>query len=73
MTGPNADRRVAAEIAGDLVANWRRVFVDLFVLTAWVLALAGLFLSTGWPRWAFYTALLLGVVGYTRSTRILRD
>ena len=32
------------------------------ILTLWTVGLALLFLAMGWPRWAFYTTLLVGVV-----------
>ncbi|MCU4972449.1 hypothetical protein OB955_06820 [Halobacteria archaeon AArc-m2/3/4] len=48
---------------------WRRVITDLVVVGLWVVVLTLLFLSTGWPRWLYYTLLLVGVVSYTQFTR----
>ncbi|WP_246999580.1 hypothetical protein [Halosolutus gelatinilyticus] len=45
-----------------------RLLVDLFVVTLWVVFLTLLFLTAGWPRWAFYVALLFGVGGYVLIT-----
>lgn len=51
---------------------WRRLWVlfrDGIAIGGWVLVLTLLFLATGWPRWTFYTLLLLGVVVYVRATK----
>nr|WP_049920091.1 hypothetical protein [Halobiforma nitratireducens] len=45
-----------------------RVLADLLILSLWVLALTLAFLAFGWPRWAFYGALLLGVGVYVSIT-----
>ncbi|TYL40545.1 hypothetical protein CV102_02965 [Natronococcus pandeyae] len=45
-----------------------RIIVDALVIGLWVLFLTLLFLSTGWPRWAFYLSLLLGVGLYVQFT-----
>ncbi|MFD1563983.1 hypothetical protein ACFR99_10525 [Haloarchaeobius amylolyticus] len=45
-----------------------RLLADLLVVSLWVLFLTLLFLATGWPRWAFYGALLLGVGVYVSVT-----
>lgn len=34
----------------------------LLVVTGWVAGLALVFLATGWPRWAFYAAVVLGTL-----------
>lgn len=34
----------------------------LALVTLWTVGLALLFLATAWPRWAFYAALLVGVL-----------
>lgn len=45
-----------------------RLFGDAAILGLGVILLALLFLSTGWPRWAFYVHLVLGVVLYVVLT-----
>jgi len=45
-----------------------RLLGDLLVISLWVLFLTLLFLELGWPRWAFYGALLLGVSVYVSIT-----
>ncbi|APW99776.1 hypothetical protein CHINAEXTREME_19260 [Halobiforma lacisalsi AJ5] len=45
-----------------------RVLADLLILSLWVLALTLAFLAFGWPRWAFYGTLLLGVGVYVSIT-----
>ncbi|ELZ25411.1 hypothetical protein [Natrinema limicola] len=45
-----------------------RVLGDVLVISLWVLFLTVLFLELGWPRWAFYGALLLGVGVYVSIT-----
>ena len=32
--------------------------------TLWVFGLTLAFLTTGWPRWAFYASLVVGVVSF---------
>ncbi|MFW5973941.1 MAG: hypothetical protein ACOCPZ_00995 [Natrialbaceae archaeon] len=45
--------------------GWLRGRVlDALVVTGWTLGLALLFLETGWPRWAFYAAVLGGAVWF---------
>ena len=46
-----------------------RLLADLLVVSLWVLVLALLFLETGWPRWAFYGLLLVGIGSYVSVTR----
>ncbi|MCU4925230.1 hypothetical protein OB905_04415 [Halobacteria archaeon AArc-dxtr1] len=45
-----------------------RLLLDAAILGLWVLLLALLFLSTGWPGWAFYALLLFGVGLYVSLT-----
>lgn len=45
-----------------------RIAADLVGIGLWVLFLTLVFLSTGWPRWAFYGLLILGVGFYVRFT-----
>ncbi|ELY90111.1 hypothetical protein [Natrinema altunense] len=45
-----------------------RIFADLLAISLWVLFLTLLFLETGWPRWAFYALLVVGVGGYVTVT-----
>ncbi|WP_255169889.1 hypothetical protein [Natrononativus amylolyticus] len=45
-----------------------RVLADLLILALWVVFLALLFLTTGWPRWVFYALLLAGAVLYVQAT-----
>lgn len=45
-----------------------RLLGDAVVLGLWVLFLTLLFLSTGWPIWAFYALLLGGVAVYVSIT-----
>ncbi|MDJ1430798.1 hypothetical protein [Halostagnicola sp. A-GB9-2] len=45
-----------------------RFLGDIVIITLWVLFLTLLFLSTGWPNWAFYVLLLLGVAVYVSVT-----
>jgi len=45
-----------------------RLLADLLVVSLWVLVLTLLFLETGWPRWAFYGLLLVGVGLYVAVT-----
>ncbi len=51
-----------------LLTAGARVLGDVIIITLWVLFLTLLFLSTGWPSWAFYTLLLLGVAVYVSVT-----
>ncbi|ELY95356.1 hypothetical protein C482_16983 [Natrialba chahannaoensis JCM 10990] len=46
-----------------------RIIADAIIVAAFVLLLTLLFLQTGWPRWAFYAALFLGVAVYVSITR----
>ena len=46
-----------------------RLLADLLVVSLWVLFLTLLFLETGWPRWAFYGLLLVGIGSYVSVTR----
>ena len=51
-------RRVGSRVRSLVVeAGWLGL-----VLTLWVVGLALLFLATGWPRWAFYVATVLGAI-----------
>ncbi|OLZ41558.1 hypothetical protein A6E15_11445 [Natrinema saccharevitans] len=50
-----------------------RVLGDLVALSLWVLFLTLLFLETGWPRWAFYALLLVGVGVYVAGTAAWTD
>ena len=45
-----------------------RIGFDLLVITCWVVFLTLLFLETGWPRWAFYALLVVGVGLYVTVT-----
>ena len=45
-----------------------RIGFDLLVITCWVVFLALLFLETGWPRWAFYALLVVGIGVYVTVT-----
>lgn len=45
-----------------------RAIVDAVVVGLFVVALAVVFLATGYPRWAFYAALALGVLGWVWFT-----
>ncbi|WP_265110999.1 hypothetical protein [Halosolutus halophilus] len=45
-----------------------RLFVDFLIVSLWVVFVTLVFLATGWPQWAFYAALILGVGGYVQFT-----
>ncbi|MWV38339.1 hypothetical protein GRS80_00675 [Natrialba sp. INN-245] len=45
-----------------------RLVLDAVVIALWVLFLALLFLGRTWPRWAFYVALVVGVIVYVNVT-----
>ncbi len=45
-----------------------RIVADLLIISLWVVFLTLVVLSTGWPWWAFYAALILGVGGYVQFT-----
>ncbi|MFC3956820.1 DUF4175 domain-containing protein [Halovivax cerinus] len=45
------------------VALWRLAWLALTV-TGWVVGLTLLFVSTGWPRWAFYVAVIGGTIAF---------
>ena len=45
-----------------------RLLTDLVVLGLWTIFLTLLFLSTAWPRWAFYVILVGGSAGYVALT-----
>ncbi|MFC4437088.1 MULTISPECIES: hypothetical protein [Natrialbaceae] len=51
-----------------IVSAVGRLVVDALVIGLWVLFLTLLFLSTGWPWWAFYVLLLVGVGLYVQFT-----
>lgn len=53
---------------GGVASTAGRVVADLLVVSLWVLFLTLLFLSVGWPRWAFYLLLLGGVGLYVSVT-----
>jgi len=44
-------------------ALWRLAWLALTV-TGWVVGLTLLFVSTGWPRWAFYAAVIGGAIAF---------
>ncbi|ELZ12150.1 hypothetical protein C479_05063 [Halovivax asiaticus JCM 14624] len=44
-------------------ALWRLAWLALTV-TGWVVGLTLLFVSTGWPRWAFYVAVIGGTITF---------
>ncbi|AGB32664.1 hypothetical protein C488_13398 [Natrinema pellirubrum DSM 15624] len=50
-----------------------RVVGDLIAISLWVLFLTLAFLATGWPRWAFYALLLVGVGVYVAVTAAWLD
>ena len=52
----------------DLLGTGGRLAGDALTLGLWVVFLTLLFLETGWPRWAFYAALLVGVALYVTIT-----
>ncbi|QCS43294.1 hypothetical protein [Natrinema versiforme] len=45
-----------------------RLLGDLLAVSLWILFLTLLFLETAWPRWAFYTLLVIGVGTYVTVT-----
>ncbi|RQG97344.1 hypothetical protein EA473_04390 [Natrarchaeobius chitinivorans] len=51
-----------------MIGTVGRVALDVTVIGLWVLFLTILFLGRGWPRWAFYATLLVGVVVYISVT-----
>ncbi|OIB57233.1 hypothetical protein [Natrialba sp. SSL1] len=55
--------------ASTILGGIGRVVADAIIVAAFVLFLTLWFLQTGWPRWAFYAALFLGVAGYVSITR----
>ncbi|ELY88241.1 hypothetical protein C483_16051 [Natrialba hulunbeirensis JCM 10989] len=55
--------------AGTILGGIGRVVADAIIVAAFVLLVTLLFLQTGWPRWAFYVVLFLGVAGYVSITR----
>ncbi|WP_306057219.1 hypothetical protein [Natronococcus wangiae] len=63
---PRSTRTAASPAA--LVSAGGRLLVDILVITLWVLFLTLLFLSTSWPRWAFYALLLAGAGLYVQFT-----
>ncbi|ELY78380.1 hypothetical protein [Natrinema pallidum] len=56
-----------------VVSGLLRILTDLLAITLWVLFLTLLFLETGWPRWAFYGLLVVGVGGYVTVTAAWTD
>lgn len=50
------------------VSTAARLVIDALAITAWVVLLALLFLGNSWPRWAFYTLLVVGVGVYVTLT-----
>ncbi|MFC4544502.1 hypothetical protein ACFO5R_21455 [Halosolutus amylolyticus] len=65
----NDRRRSSRGGAGrSIVSLGTRLFLDAVVVTLWVVFVTLVFLTTGWPQWAFYTALILGVGGYVQLT-----
>ncbi len=64
----SSDRSTRSATGRSAIAIVARVFADLLIIGLWVLFLSLVFLSTGWPWWAFYAALLLGVGGYVQFT-----
>ncbi|AHF98967.1 hypothetical protein HALLA_08895 [Halostagnicola larsenii XH-48] len=65
MTETKSDSRRGVRA---LITAVIRFFGDVVILGLWVLFLTLLFLSTGWPIWAFYGLLLLGVAVYVSIT-----
>lgn len=59
-----SDRSVFAALMNGSI----RLLGDLLLVSLWVLLLTLLFLETGWPQWAFYGVLLLGVGVYVSIT-----
>ncbi|WP_121742511.1 hypothetical protein [Natronorubrum halophilum] len=49
-----------------------RLVADLFIATCWVLLLTLLFLENGWPEWAFYALLIVGIGVYVAITAAWR-
>lgn len=45
-----------------------RLFADLLIVALWVVFVTLLVLTTGWPWWAFYAVLILGIGGYVLFT-----
>lgn len=45
-----------------------RLLADVLILGLWIVFLTLVFLGTGWPRWAFYLAAILGAALYVRVT-----
>lgn len=59
MTGTRPQLRRLAAVLWQI--GWLAV-----VVSGWVLGLTLLFLATGWPRWAFYVAVIGGAIGYAQ-------
>ena len=70
-SNPNRENRTG-RTAGGVVRSVARLVADLLIATVWVVFLALLFLETGWPRWAFYGALVLGIGAYVTVTAAWR-
>ncbi|WP_226481548.1 hypothetical protein [Natrinema amylolyticum] len=59
-----SDRGVVRTVVSGAI----RLLGDLLAVSLWVLFLTLLFLETGWPRWAFYAMLVVGVAVYVTVT-----
>lgn len=64
-TADQANSSGALTVAGVAIL---RIVTDAITLALWTIFLALLFLTTGWPRTAFYLLLLLGAAGYVAVT-----